>query len=129
MDARTVVQAVAHMQSNALLGQPAQRVIEHLDMSLSCLAPRRQVLRRVLVQQLDQHRIVDLQHQTRVDYCSILVAQRLADGGVELLVGRVELVARDTSGIVAGMNASATDTSPSAARRLSISVCSAACPT
>src|SRR5262249_13735030 len=90
--ARPHVDAVAGVEAHALGRDAAQRVIDRLDASsrprpafLHAEAGIHHVVRH-------QARVVDLEHEARVDDCSVLLVERVGQGLLVLLVGLVEAV-------------------------------------
>src|SRR6185295_10453538 len=97
-DVRNVPAAKTDVVADPILRDAPQRVVERLDPELRPLPISLLTLLHQLVVHVRQHRIVDLQHETRIDDLQILLAEGVGDGEHVLALVLVVLV----DGVVAG---------------------------
>ena len=96
-----MVQAVARVVTDAILGDAAKRVVERLDVDARRAAA---VLDRLggIAEHVDEPRIVDLQDEAGLDDAEVLLAHRLGDGVEVLLVVLVVVVLAEPAGAGGG---------------------------
>ncbi len=97
-----VVEPVAGVQPDPVLGDAAQRVVERLDVLPRPAAALGLVAAAVVGEDLDQPRVVHLQQEARLDDGQVLLAHGLGHRGQVVLLGGVVVVAAEAAGAGGG---------------------------